>query len=126
MENNEIKSQFYDPEDKMGYNEVLAERQKKIAAARERVKKKYSLNERELNILFKIIENGEIEMERVRRSFSNQDYVDMGMKEIRAKIIAVQEKMNADFEDMFVKIVKAKYEACKKIKMAAVKKKKHI
>lgn len=45
MENNEIKSQFYDPEDKMGYNEVLAERQKKIAAARERVKKKYSLNE---------------------------------------------------------------------------------
>lgn len=65
-------------------------------------------------------------MERVRRSFSNQDYVDMGMKEIRAKIIAVQEKMNADFEDMLVKIVKAKYEACKKIKMAAVKKKKHI
>lgn len=126
MENNEIKSQFYDPEDKMGYNEVLAERQKKIAAARERVKKKYSLNERELNILFKIIENGEIEMERVRRSFSNQDYVDMGMQEIRAKIIAVQEKMNADFEDMLVKIVKAKYEACKKIKMAAVKKKKHI
>ncbi len=126
MENNEIKSQFYDPEDKMGYNEVLAERQKKIAAARERVKKKYSLNERELNILFKIIENGEIEMERVRRSFSNQDYVDMGMKEIRAKIIAVQEKMNADFEDMLAKIVKAKYEACKKIKMAAVKKKKHI
>ena len=116
MEFNKFVEKYFDPDDKDGFNEVLFARQAKIAQARERIKQQYLFDEDELDELFKVVEKGQFEIEKVKRSFKNKDYVKLGMNKIVAKISEAQQKMQKEFEDKLAQMIKAKYEKYKKIK----------
>lgn len=116
MEFNKFVEKYFDPDDKDGFNEVIFARQAKIAQARERIKKQYHFDEDELDELFKVVEKGQFDVEKVRRSFKNEDYVKIGMVKIQAKIIEAEKKMQKEFEDKLAKMIKAKYLKYKKIK----------
>lgn len=116
MEFNKFVEKYFDPDDKDGFNEVIFARQAKIAQARERIKKQYHFDEDELDELFKVVEKGQFDVEKVRRSFKNEDYVKIGMVKIQAKIIEAEKKMQKEFEDKLAKMIKAKYMKYKKIK----------
>ena len=116
MEFNKFVEKYFAPDDKDGFNEVIFARQAKIAQARERIKKQYHFDEDELDELFKVVEKGQFDVEKVRRSFKNEDYVKIGMVKIQAKIIEAEKKMQKEFEDKLAKMIKAKYMKYKKIK----------
>ncbi len=116
MEFNKFVEKYFDPDDKDGFNEVIFARQAKIAQARERIKKQYHFDEDELDELFKVVEKGQFDVEKVRRSFKNEDYIKIGMVKIQAKIIEAEKKMQKEFEDKLAKMIKAKYMKYKKIK----------
>ncbi len=116
MEFNKFVEKYFDPDDKDGFNEVIFARQAKIAQARERIKKQYHFDEDELDELFKVVEKGQFDVEKVRRSFKNEDYVKIGMVKIQTKIIEAEKKMQKEFEDKLAKMIKAKYMKYKKIK----------
>ena len=116
MEFNKFVEKYFDPDDKDGFNEVIFARQAKIAQARERIKKQYHFDEDELDELFKVVEKGQFDVEKVRRSFKNEDYVKIGMVKIQAKIVEAEKKMQKEFEDKLAKMIKAKYMKYKKIK----------
>jgi len=115
MEYNNFIDKFFDPEDKMGFNKVIFERQEKLKALRERLKQ-YYLNDHELDILFKIIEQAEIEMEKIKKKFNPKDYETTDMMKLQKDLVLVQKKMKEDFEKKLTEMLKAKYERAKKIK----------
>lgn len=115
MEYNKFIDKYFDPENKMGFNEVLFARQEKLNALRERLKQ-YYLTDEELNVLFKIIEQAEMDMEKVKRKFNGKNYDHVDMMRLQKDLVQIQKKMKDDFEKKLSETIKAKYEKAKKIK----------
>ena len=114
MEYNSFIDKFFDPEDKQGFNKVIFERQNKLKALKERLKQ-YYLNDHELDILFKIVERAEFDMEKVKKKFP-KDYETTDMMRLQKDLVMIQKKMKEDFEKKLSEMLKAKYEQAKKIK----------
>ena len=121
MEYNKFIDKFFDPENKMGFNEVLFKRQEKLNALRERLKQ-YYLTDEELDNLFKIIEQAEMYMEKVKRKFNGKKYDHIDMMRLQKDLVLIQKKMKDDFEKKLSETIKAKYERAKKIKAEMDKK----
>ncbi|MBR6163240.1 hypothetical protein IKQ26_05085 [bacterium] len=115
MEYNKFIDKYFDPNNKMGFNEVLFARQEKINALRERLKQ-YYLTDEELDHLFKIIEQAEMDMEKVKRRFNGKNYDHADMMKLQKDLVLIQKKMKDDFEKKLSDTIKAKYEKAKKIK----------
>lgn len=115
MEYNNFIDKYFDPDDKMGFNKVIFERQAKLNALRERLKQ-YYLSDSELDTLFKIIEQAEMEMEKVKSKFNGKNYETTDMMKLQKDLVLIQKKMKTDFEKKLSDIIKAKYEKAKKIK----------
>lgn len=116
MQFNKFIEKYFDPDDtQSGFNELVFERQARLKKLRERLKK-YYLTEEELDKLFVIIENAEIEIEKIKRGFKKKNYTADDLDKFQDRIIAVQEKMKVDFEKKLTKMLKEKYEKAKKIK----------
>ncbi len=115
MEYNKFIDKYFDPENKMGFNEVLFARQEKLNALRERLKQ-YYLTDEELDVLFKIIEQAEMDMEKVKRKFNGKNYDHVDMMRLQKDLVQIQKKMKDDFEKKLSETIKAKYEKAKKIK----------
>lgn len=115
MEYNKFIDKYFDPDNKMGFNEVLFKRQEKINALRERLKQ-YYLTDEELDHLFKIIEQAEMDMEKVKRKFNGKNYDHVDMMRLQKDLVLIQKKMKDDFEKKLSETIKAKYEKAKKIK----------
>ena len=114
MDYNKFVDKYFDENDNTGFNEMLFERQKHLAALRERLKK-YYLTEEEIDKLFEIIVQAEIKMEEIKRGFKTKDCTEEDLKKFSTKLIDVQNKMKADFDEALTKTLKAKYENAKKI-----------
>lgn len=114
MEYNSFIDKFFDPDDKQGFNKVIFERQNKLKALRERLKQ-YYLNDNELDILFKIIERAEFDMEKVKKKFP-KNYETTDMMRLQKDLVMIQKKMKEDFEKKLSEMLKAKYDRAKKIK----------
>lgn len=114
MEYNSFVDKFFDPEDKQGFNKVIFERQNKLKALKERLKQ-YYLNDNELDILFKIIERAEFDMEKVKKKFP-KNYETTDMMRLQKDLVMIQKKMKEDFEKKLSEMLKAKYDRAKKIK----------
>lgn len=115
MEYNNFIDKYFDPDDPLGFNKVIFERQKKLKALRERLKQ-YYLNDHELDILFKIIERAEFDMEKVKKKFNPNNYETTDMMKLQKDLVLIQKKMKEDFEKKLSEMLKAKYERAKKIK----------
>ena len=115
MEYNNFIDKYFDPDDKMGFNKVIFERQAKLNALRERLKQ-YYLSDSELDNLFKIIEQAEMEMEKVKSKFNGKNYETTDMMKLQKDLVLIQKKMKTDFEKKLNDINKTKYEKAKKIK----------
>ena len=114
MDYNNILDKYIDENDESGLNDVLFERQKHLAALRERLKK-YYLTDEEIDKLFETIVNAEIKMEEIKRSFKTKDYTPEDLSKFEQKLLDIQNKMKEDFEKNLNKTLKAKYERAKKI-----------
>ena len=114
MDYNKFVDKYFDENDESGFNDVLFERQKRLSALRERLKK-YYLHDDEIDKLFEIIINAEMKMEEVKRSFKTKDYNEQDLEKFEKKITDIQNKMKEDFDDALAKTLKAKYENAKKI-----------
>lgn len=115
MEYNKFVDKFFDPDDKMGFNKVIFERQEKLKALRERLKQ-YYLSDHEIDTLFKIIEQAEMDMEKIKKKFNPKDYETIDMMRLQKDLVLVQKKMKEDFDKKLTEMLKAKYERAKKIK----------
>ena len=73
MEYDKFIDKYLDPNDESGFQEVVFARQAKLKSLRQRLQK-YYLSDEEINKLFEIIINAEIEMEKVKRSFNSKKY----------------------------------------------------
>lgn len=114
MEFNKFIEKYFDPDDDSGFTEMVFERQAKIKQLRERIKK-YRLSEEEMDNLFKIIEQAEIDIEKIKRGFKKKNYTEDDLVNFQDKIVERQQKMQTDFENKLTQLVKNKYERAKKI-----------
>lgn len=114
MENDKFVEKYFDSNDDTGFNQVLFERQKKLEAIRERLKR-YELTEFEINKLFDIIIDAEIKMEEIKRGFKAKNCNTNDLDNFYDKLIEIQNKMKNDFDSKLIAILKNKYEKAKKI-----------
>ena len=114
MDYNKFVEKYFDENDETGFNDVLFERQKHLAALRERLKK-YYLTDEEIDKLFEIIINAEMKIEEVKRSFKTKDYTEEDLDKFQQKLLDIQNKMKEDFDKKLNATLKAKYERAKKI-----------
>ncbi len=121
MEFNKFLERFFDENDDSGFNEVVFARQAKFKQIRERLKG-YYLTDNEIEKLFEIITNAEIDMENIKRKFNANEYTKEDLVEFEKKLIDVQNKMKEDFDKLLMKMIKEKYEKAKKIKAEMDKK----
>lgn len=121
MEFNKFLEKFFDENDNSGFNEVVFARQAKFKQIRERLKG-YYLTDEEIEKLFEIITNAEIDMENIKRKFNANEYTKEDLVEFEKKLIEVQNKMKEDFDKLLMKMIKDKYEKAKKIKAEMDKK----
>ena len=104
---------FFDPENDDGCNEVVFQRNEKKKALRERLKK-YKLDDKELDDLFKIIVDAEIVMEKIKRKYKGDDYTVAELNKFKKQMTDVQEKMQKDFEKKLADTLQKKFEKAKK------------
>lgn len=104
---------FFDPENDDGFNEVVFQRNEKKKALRERLKK-YKLDDKELDDLFKIIVDAEIVMEKIKRKYKGDDYTVAELNKFKKQMTDVQEKMQKDFEKKLADTLQKKFEKAKK------------
>lgn len=104
---------FFDPDNDDGFNEVVFQRNEKKKALRERLKK-YRLDEKELDDLFKIIVDAEIAMEKVKRKYKGDDYTVAELNKFKKQMTELQEKMKKDFEKKLADTLQKKFEKAKK------------
>ena len=104
---------FFDPENDDGFNEVVFQRNEKKKALRERLKK-YKLDDKELDDLFKIIVDAEIVMEKIKRKYKGDDYTVAELNKFKKQMTEVQEKMQKDFEKKLADTLQKKFEKAKK------------
>ena len=104
---------FFDPENDDGFNEVVFQRNEKKKALRERLKK-YKLDDKELDDLFKIIVDAEIVMEKIKRKYKGDDYTVAELNKFKKQMKDVQEKMQKDFEKKLADTLQKKFEKAKK------------
>lgn len=121
MEFNKFLEKFFDENDDSGFNEVVFARQAKFKQIRERLKG-YYLTDEEIEKLFEIITNAEIDMENIKRKFNADNYTKEDLIEFEKKLIDIQNKMKEDFDKLLMKMIKDKYEKAKKIKAEMDKK----
>lgn len=121
MEFNKFLEKFFDENDDSGFNEVVFARQAKFKQIRERLKG-YYLTDEEIEKLFEIITNAEIDMENIKRKFNSKEYTREDLVEFEKKLIDIQNKMKEDFDKLLMKMIKDKYEKAKKIKAEMDKK----
>lgn len=113
MEYDKFIEKYFDPNDDSGFTELVFKRQEKLKALKVRLKK-YYLTDKEIDDLFKIIINAEMEMEHVKRKFNARKYTEMDLVKFQNKLIDIQKKMKKDFEEKLNKTLKTKYEKAKK------------
>ena len=104
---------FFDPDNDDGFNEVVFQRNEKKKALRERLKK-YRLDEKELDDLFKIIVDAEIAMEKVKRKYKGDDYTVAQLNNFKKQMTELQEKMKKDFEKKLADTLQKKFDKAKK------------
>lgn len=104
---------FFDPDNDDGFNEVVFQRNEKKKALRERLKK-YRLDEKELDDLFKIIVDAEIAMEKVKRKYKGDDYTVAELNKFKKQMTELQEKMKKDFEKKLADTLQKKFDKAKK------------
>lgn len=104
---------FFDPDNDDGFNEVVFQRNEKKKALRERLKK-YRLDEKELDDLFKIIVDAEIAMEKVKRKYKGDDYTVAELNKFKKQMTELQEKMKSDFEKKLADTLQKKFDKAKK------------
>ncbi len=105
---------YFDPENDDGFNEVVFQRNERKTGLRKRLEK-YKLDEKEIDELFKIIVNAELEMEKIKRKYKGDDYTVGQLNDFRKKMEDVQQKMQKDFEKKLAETLKKKFEKAKKI-----------
>ena len=115
MEFNKFIEKFFDENDDSGFNEVVFARQAKFKQIKERLKG-YYLTDKEIEKVFEIITQAEIDIENIKRNFNSKNYTEEDLKNFTKKLIDRQNKMKADFDKKLGEIIKAKYEKAKKIK----------
>ena len=115
MEFNKFIEKFFDENDDSGFNEVVFARQAKFKQIKERLKG-YYLTDKEIDKVFEIITQAEIDIENIKRKFNSKKYTEEDLKNFSKKLIDRQNKMKADFDKKLGEIIKAKYEKAKKIK----------
>lgn len=93
--------------DDFGFAQVLAERQKKKDALKERLVNQ-NFTEKEINKLFKIIEKAEDEMEKIKKAYDYKAKIKGASVKMRDDLIAVQNKMKKDFDEEFMRMLKQK------------------
>ncbi len=117
MELDDIYSEFEEENEQeydFGYKEVVEERKKHKDALRQRLYK-YYLKDDEIDKLFKIIENAENKMDKIK---NNTDYKNAQAGDIlrmSEKLKDIQNQMKEEFEKELNKTLKRKYENAKKI-----------
>ena len=121
MEFNKFIEKFFDDNDDSGFKEVVFARQAKFKQIKERLKG-YYLTDKEIDKLFEIITQAEIDMENVKRKFNAKKYTEKDLDNFSKKLIDIQNKMKADFDKKLGEMIKAKYEKAKKIKAEMDKK----
>ena len=105
---------YFDPDNEDGFNEVIFQRNEKKIGLKKRLKK-YKLDEKEIDELFKIIINAEFEMEKIKRSYKGDDYTIEQLNKFKERMTIVQEKMQKDFEKKLAGTLKRKFEKAKKM-----------
>lgn len=105
---------YFDPDNDDGFNEVIFQRNEKKIGLKKRLKK-YKLDEKEIDDLFKIIVNAEFEMEKIKRSYKGDDYTIEQLNKFKERMTTVQEKMQKDFEKKLAETLKRKFEKAKKM-----------
>lgn len=105
---------YFDPDNEDGFNEVIFQRNEKKIGLKKRLKK-YKLDEKEIDDLFKIIVNAEFEMEKIKRSYKGDDYTIEQLNKFKERMTTVQEKMQKDFEKKLAETLKRKFEKAKKM-----------
>ena len=121
MEFNKFIEKFFDENDNSGFNEIVFARQAKFKQIRERLKN-YYLTEKEIDKVFEIITQAEIDIENIKRKFNAKKYTEEDLNKFEKKILDRQTKMKEDFDKAVGKIIKEKYEKAKKIKAEMDKK----
>ena len=99
--------EIIEKKDDFGFAQVLAERQKKKEALKERLVKQ-NFSEKEIEKLFKIIEKAEDEMEKIKKTYDYKAKIKGASVKMRDDLIAVQNKMKKDFDEEFIKMLKQK------------------
>ena len=99
--------EIIEKKDDYGFAQVLAERQKKKEALKERLVKQ-NFSEKEIEKLFKIIEKAEDEMEKIKKAYDYKAKIKGASVKMRDDLIAVQNKMKKDFDEEFIKMLKQK------------------
>ena len=105
---------YFDPDNEDGFNEVIFQRNEKKIGLKKRLKK-YKLDEKEIDDLFKIIVNAEFEMEKIKRSYKGDDYTIEQLNKFKERMTTVQEKMQKDFEKKLAETLKRKFEKAKQM-----------
>ena len=121
MEFNKFIEKFFDENDDSGFNEVVFARQAKFKQIKERLKG-YYLTDKEIDKVFEIITQAEIDIENIKRKFNSKKYTEEDLNNFNKKLIDRQNKMKEDFDKAVGKIIKEKYEKAKKIKAEMDKK----
>ena len=121
MEFNKFIEKFFDENDNSGFNEVVFARQAKFKQIKERLKG-YYLTDKEIDKVFEIITQAEIDIENIKRKFNSKKYTEEDLNNFNKKLIDRQKKMQEDFDKAVGKIIKEKYEKAKKIKAEMDKK----
>lgn len=93
-----------DKKDDFGFSEVLKKRQEKKDALKLRLEK-LNFSQKEIDKLFKIIHKAEIEMEEIKAKFDYKSRVPGAGKKLYNDLIAIQEKMELDFNSEFNKML---------------------
>ncbi len=114
MTYDKLIEKYFDPENDDGFNEVVFQRNEKKIGLKKRLQK-YKIDEKEIDILFKIIVNAELEMEKVKRKYKGDDYTVGELNKFKKQMTDIQEKMKNDFEKKLAEILKKKFEKAKKI-----------
>lgn len=125
MDFNKVVEKYFDPNDDSGFNEILFEREARHKKIKERLKK-YYLSEEEINSIFEIIINAEMEIEKEKRKFKKEKYTQQDLFKLQKKLFEIQVKMKKDFDKKLNNLLKKKYEEAKKIKEELDKKNPYI
>jgi len=114
MEFNKFIEKYFDPEKDDGLQEVIFQREANKKKLRNRLKE-YYLTDAEIDKLFEIIVNAEMDMEKVKRKYTGDKYTAEELTKFRKKLFDIQDKMKEKFEKELSKLLKHKYEKAKKM-----------